>query len=78
MKVVQEKIIVDYCYKRNIFKQYQKTCRFINLGFYETVDLKILEPKSKGIYQFRISRKYRALAVKKDNCLYVFKISDHQ
>ena len=78
MKVVQEKQVVDYCSKRQIFKQYQKACRYINLTYYDLVDLKLLEPKTEGIYQFRVTGKYRALAVKKDKVLYVFEISDHQ
>ena len=78
MKVVQEQSIIDYCVKRQIFKQYQKSCRYINLGYYDIVDLKLLKPRNKGIYQFRITKKYRALAVKENNILFVFHISDHQ
>ena len=78
MKVVQQQKIIDYCHKRQIFKQYQKSCRYINLGFFTTVDLKLLKPKEEGVYQFRITKKYRALAIKKDNVLYVFDVSDHQ
>ena len=78
MKVVQNKSTVDYCQKRQIFKHYQKACRYINLGLYDVVKLKILQPKSEGIYQFRITKKFRALAVKENNTLYVFEISDHQ
>ncbi len=78
MKVVQEKNITDYCQTRQIFKQYQKSCRYINFGYYDLVDLKLLKPKNQGVYQFRITGKYRALAIKIDNTLYVYKISDHQ
>ena len=78
MKIFQEKKIIDHCRKRQIFDQYQKSCRYINLGLYESVELKLLKPKKKGIYQFRISGKFRGLALKKDGALFVFKISDHQ
>ena len=78
MKVLQEKHIINYCHKRQIFKRYQKACRYINLGYYELVDLKLLNPKNKGIYQFRITGKFRALAVRKDTTLYVFELNDHQ
>ena len=69
---------MERCHKYQIFKQYQKSCRYINLGLYETVDLKLLKPKSAGVYQFRITKKFRDLATKQNGVLYVFHISDHQ
>jgi len=43
-----------------------------------SVHKKQLKPKKKGIWQFRITKKYRALAFKQNGNLYVFAISDHQ
>ena len=64
--------------KYNLKKQYKKTCNYIREGQYQKVQLKLRKPKKLGIYQFRISKKYRAFAIKKNNALFVFEISDHQ
>ncbi len=39
--------------------------------------VKILEPKSRGVYSFRIDKKYRALFTVKDNKAYIFRITNH-
>jgi len=64
--------------KYQLSKQYKKACDYIRAGQYYKVQLKLRKPKNKGIYQFRISRKYRAYAFKENDILYVFEISDHQ
>ena len=64
--------------KYNLSKQYKKACRYISAEQFYKVQLKIRQPKNKGIYQFRISRKYRAFAFKEGDTLYIFEISDHQ
>jgi hypothetical protein len=69
-----QKSIVKY----NIRKQYLKACRYIESGNFKNVYLKLREPKHLRIYQFRISKKYRAIAFEKDGDLFVYKISDHQ
>ena len=78
MKVINKLGVIEYCEKRQILSQYLKSCSYIELGFFDTVKLKILHPKEYGIYQFRITGKYRALAIKEDENLVVFQISDHQ
>ncbi len=50
----------------------------IQEGHYQEVQLKKRQPKSKNIYQFRITRKYRAFAIKENGSLIIFHISDHQ
>ncbi|MDA9303589.1 hypothetical protein N9Q03_00455 [Flavobacteriaceae bacterium] len=64
--------------KFQLTKQYKKACDYIRDEQYYKVQLKIRKPKSKGVYQFRISKKYRAFAIKKEQTLFVFEISDHQ
>lgn len=64
--------------KHQLEKQYKKACGYVRDGQYFKVQLKLREPKSKGIYQFRITKKYRAFAIRNNNALYVFEISDHQ
>lgn len=78
MNVVNKSGIIGYCEKRQILSQYLKACSYIELGFYDTVKLKLLHPKEYGIYQFRITGKFRGLAIKEDENLIVFEISDHQ
>lgn len=79
MKVFEasEKIIL-YLKSRQILPAYKKAKDYINAGNYQEVNLKKREPKSSNIYQFRITKKYRAFAIKEGDRLVVFKISDHQ
>jgi ribosomal protein S19E (S16A) len=70
--------IVEYLKKRNIVKQYLKAKKNILNNNFKTVNLKKRQPQSESIWYFRISKKYRALAEKVGDKLYVFKISDHQ
>ncbi len=58
--------------------QYLKACQYIENGDYKSADLKLRKPKKAGIYQFRITQKYRAMAFKDGKSLIVYKISDHQ
>jgi len=78
MKVVNKPTVLEYCDKRQITEQYYKACSFIELGYSKTVKLKLLHPKENKIYQFRITKKYRTLAIKINDTLIVFEISDHQ
>ncbi len=78
MRVVNKSGISTYCEKRQILSQYLKACSYIELGYFDTVKLKLLHPKENGIYQFRITGKYRALAIKENDILIVFDVSDHQ
>ncbi len=64
--------------KYNLQKQFLKACNYIREDQQHKVQLKLRKPKNLGIYQFRITKKYRALAIKENNSLYVFEISDHQ
>ena len=64
--------------KFQLREQYKKACQYKNLGQFQKVQLKLRKPKNLGIYQFRITKKYRAYAIKKEDTLYVFEISDHQ
>jgi len=79
MNVVEKKkVIRKYLEQRNILKAYLKAKENIMAGNYEAVDLKKRNPKSSNIWYFRITKKYRALAEKQGDTLYVFHISDHQ
>jgi hypothetical protein len=79
MKVFEanEKILL-YLQEHRILAAYKKAKTLIQNDYYQEVQLKKRQPKSKNIYQFRITRKYRAFAIKKNNTLIIFHISDHQ
>lgn len=64
--------------KYNLVNQYKKACDFIKNKQYHKVQLKLRKPKTAGIYQFRITKKYKAFAIRENDTLYVFEISDHQ
>ena len=70
--------VVAFLKSRNILAQYKKAKEQIKNQQYKIALLKKREPKKDGIYQFRITRKYRAFAIRKENRLIVFSISDHQ
>jgi len=78
MIILENGSVVEYLKKRNLVKQYLKAKRNILNNNFKTVRLKRRQPQSENIWYFRISKKYRALAEKVGDKLYVFKISDHQ
>lgn len=81
ISIQEKKGVFDYLQSRNILKQYKKAKDSIISGDLSRVDFKIRQPKESGIYQFRITKKYRAFAVfhkERKNFLVVYKISDHQ
>ena len=78
MKVFHTDEVEKHLVTRTIKQRFQKSVCYIELNLPNMVDLKLLKPKNKGIWQFRITKKYRALAIKEEGHLYVFEISDHQ
>ncbi|MEM8893548.1 MAG: hypothetical protein AAGC88_03155 [Bacteroidota bacterium] len=70
--------IVKYLKQRGLFDAYKKAKKFFENDDFKIIDAKPRKPKSAGIYQFRITKKYRAYYVKTDKGAVVFKISDHQ
>lgn len=57
--------------------QYLKAENAILNNKFKQVDFKIRQPKSEGIYYFRINKQYRAIWRLEDNIFYVTSISDH-
>lgn len=78
MKVLEEEGIVAYIKKRNLVNPYLKAKKFMESGFYESVDLRKRKPKSSGVYYFKIDKKYRAIGYVEDDTFVVTGISDHQ
>lgn len=78
MIVRERKDVIAYIEKRQIGKQYLKAKKSLEGNQFKQVDFKVRKPKSLGIYQFRITKKYRAFGHYIDNIFVVASISDHQ
>ena len=79
MKIIEKDLaILEYLQKHNLMNPYRKAKQKLEKGLQNSVQIKKRNPKHLGIYQFRITKKYRAFAIKQHNNLVVFKISDHQ
>ncbi len=54
--------ILDYLIKHNILKKWEKSEGLFNENIkYPSLNVELLEPRWKGIYSFRLDKKYRAL-----------------
>ncbi len=78
MIVRERKNVIAYIEKRQIGKQYFKAKKNLENNQYQQVDFKLRKPNSLGIYQFRVSKKYRAFGHYIDDIFVVASISDHQ
>ncbi|MDP2090543.1 MAG: hypothetical protein Q8K30_02995 [Candidatus Gracilibacteria bacterium] len=78
INIVEKEGIKSYLIKRNLIKQYKKAKIQILAGIYGGMDLKIREPKDKGIWSFRINKQYRAFCILEGDTLIVLKIDNHQ
>jgi hypothetical protein len=78
MNVLERDDILPFLKERNMFTQYKKAKYLLKKGLSKQVLLKKRKPKTDGIWQFRINKKYRAFCYFEKENLIVFKISDHQ
>ena len=78
MNVVEKNSVIAYLKKRNIVSPYLKAKKQLVQGNFKAVNLKKRQPYSENLWYFRITGKYRAIAERVGNKLYVFHISDHQ
>jgi len=75
--VIETSTVIKYLKKKNIYKQYLKSKSYIESGYCSLVDLKIRQPKHKGIWQFKMNDQYRAFCFYKDSKWRVYEIWDH-
>ena len=68
---------LEYLRERQLIKQYLKAKKFIISWNLQNVDLKLREPKSDGVWYFRINKQYRAHARYEDGILWIFYIDNH-
>lgn len=79
MNVFEEEGIVEFIKKRNLVKPYLKAKQYMELGYYEAVDLRKRKPKSEGVFYFKINKKYRAVGyIENKTDFIITEISDHQ
>ncbi len=78
MKIREGKGVVKYLQRRNILKQYKIAKKHFEKNHFKIIDDKLRKPKINGIYQFKITGKYRAFYVLREEGAVVYKISDHQ
>ncbi len=78
MKVLEEDGVVNYIKKRNLIKPYLKAKEYIEMNFFDLVDLRKRKPKKSNYFYFKIDKIYRAIGYIEDNTFIVTEISDHQ
>ncbi len=76
--VIEYKPTVPYLEKRNLMPIYYKAKENILAGNYASVHLKKRKPTRDGVFQFRITQKYRAFGMLVGGQLRIFEINDHQ
>ncbi len=78
MLILVSEEVERYLQKHALLPAFKKAQYALEKGHYSQVQLRKREPKSTGIWYFRITQKYRAYAKKVNETLLVFEISDHQ
>lgn len=77
--IVKERAkVIAYLKSRHLEKPYRKAKKFLEKDQLKMVSFKIRQPKSDGVYYFRITKKYRAIGHFIDDIFVVATISDHQ
>lgn len=64
--------------KRNLVKKWEKAEKLFQANVrYPSLSVELLEPRWRGIYSFRLDKKYRALFFVKDSVAEIFQITKH-
>ena len=72
------KEIPEYISKHQLQKKWDKTLAlFSTHPTHRSLNIELLEPKHRGIYSFRVDRKFRALFTVRGGDCYVFKVTNH-
>ena len=72
------KDLSDYLIAQRLGKKWEKASRFFNENIrHLSLGVELLEPRWRGIYSFRIDKKYRALFFIINGVAEVFKITNH-
>ena len=69
---------VEYLKKRNLTRKWLKAKRLFETDIrYPSLEVELMEPRWRGIYSFRIDKKFRALFFVDGDVAKVFKITNH-
>ncbi len=72
------KDLFDYMNKHNLIKKWNKVVTLFEQNTrHPSLKLELLQPQWRGIYSFRVDRKYRALFFITEGKAEVFQITDH-
>ncbi len=75
---VLRKDLQKFLQKHNLLKKWQKSKSLFETNIhYPSLEVELLEPHWKGIYSFRLDKKYRALFFITRSKAEVFKITNH-
>jgi len=70
--------LTEYIFKNNLSKKWQKALSLFNSNLkHSSLNTELLEPHWRGIYSFRIDRKYRALFFITNDEIEIFQITNH-
>ena len=72
--------LVKYLKERGLVRKYEKQIWYLKQDIkHPSLNVELLEPKEKGMYSFRIDKKYRALFFFNDdaNALQMLTITSH-
>jgi plasmid maintenance system killer protein len=75
--IVYDDYIKKLVKKYKLTKQFEKAIFYIQNWNFKEVDFKLRQPKSKGIWYFRINKQYRAWCRIIDDILFIIDIDDH-
>lgn len=76
--ILEEKDVYEYLKDRNLITQYRKAKNYLLAGNSSNVLLRKRQPKSSGVYYFRINRQYRAIGYFDGDIFIVVQVDDHQ
>ena len=74
------KRVLKYIVKRGLAKKYQKQIKLLSENIrHPSLNVERLEPKSAGIYSFRIDKQFRGFFffISEENTIKIFDANDH-
>lgn len=73
-----EKHVIDRITKWRLGKKWEKAIFFLITNPRQpSLNIELMEPKHRGIYSFRLDKKYRALYFVDGNAIEIFQITKH-
>lgn len=77
LKLLREDLL-EYLVRHKLEKKWKKASTLFEANIkHPSLETELLEPRWRGIYSFRIDKKYRALFFMNDEVAEIFKITNH-